>query len=399
MDNRCICGDLECTPSENCQPEDPPLADDGSGGDISIPVVSVEKQTGELFKKTLKEQEMLMELRYDYKDIAKTEKIMYHLWTTPTDSVSRFIFKDLGTISRALHEHAYLAPPHPVLHSGHGALQCGPGEKDTDVCRELCTNEGRYCATSSFEKGGITGAQVVAESLRRACISENYHHHQHFLQFWEYVYYFQHDCYHNEGKFSDQACINNALEGAKMDPAVIYKCMKDSGGTDTGPNKLLEREVLFQMQMQISRYPVVMIKDRVLPTTPSPINVLRAICEELDWRLPVCLQCGECYDDVGGCIELGSCKAADRADQKRAREDTRNPLWKFLKACFLLGAIGSCGHVAWIYSHQHIRGSLNRSYGTSFLDQGHGGSTDYMHVSQHERTGDFHPPNGEALLG
>lgn len=60
--------------------------------------------------------------------------------------------------------------PHMYIYDG--ARSNCIGENNEDQCDTLCTNNGRYCATDpdgDLDKG-ISGAQVVVESLRRLCI-------------------------------------------------------------------------------------------------------------------------------------------------------------------------------------------------------------------------------------
>ena len=73
----------------------------------------------------------------------------------------------------ALGDRAYFTP-HMYVYDGVRS-HC-KGTPTDSFCFNLCTKNGRYCATdpdNDLEKG-VSGADVVTESLRRLCIWKNY---------------------------------------------------------------------------------------------------------------------------------------------------------------------------------------------------------------------------------
>merc|ERR1712032_1333831 len=93
-----------------------------------------------------------------------------------------------------LDSHAYFTP-HMYIYDG---VMSGCRAQDgSNMCYNLCTNDGRYCATDPDNDldNGISGADVVTESLRRICIWKNYGESDGVgKEWWDYVNEFMFRC-------------------------------------------------------------------------------------------------------------------------------------------------------------------------------------------------------------
>jgi hypothetical protein len=111
-DNSCLCSFEECQPddpNEACEVQEPIMADDGSGADISIPSFLIFKQDADPLKKVLK-QNTQVRVQMSFSVPAPDSRVEYELWTTPTDVVSRPVEKDFKQAAVALGDKAYYTP-------------------------------------------------------------------------------------------------------------------------------------------------------------------------------------------------------------------------------------------------------------------------------------------------
>ena len=112
-------------------------------------------------------------------------------------------------------------------------------------------NNGRYCATDpddDLEKG-ISGADVVKESLRRICIWKHYGEQDGIgAEWWDYVAEFIERC-RTPDHFTDDFCVHDAYKHSHIDKDLIDGCMEGSGGLVADiPNVLLDLEIASQTE-------------------------------------------------------------------------------------------------------------------------------------------------------
>ena len=169
-DNVCQCSAEDCTseaPGVLCEMTEPVMADDGSGSDITIPAFLVFKQDADPIKEAVKSNKPVrVEMKFSIP--TPDARVEYDFWTTPKDVVSRAIDGSFKSAALALDKDAFFTP-HMYIYDGRQA-GCH-GENGEDECFTLCTNAGRYCATDPDDdlERGLSGADVVRESLRRKC--------------------------------------------------------------------------------------------------------------------------------------------------------------------------------------------------------------------------------------
>ena len=145
-------------------------------------------------------------------------RVEYDLWTVPADPVSRDFLHTFKMISIALDHHAYFTP-HMYIYDGVRS-NCRGADGGINNCYTLCTNNGRYCATDPDGDldEGISGAEVVKESLRRLCIWKHYGVQNGVgVEWWDYVREFNLRCGDVADFFVNRDCVLQAMAIANVD--------------------------------------------------------------------------------------------------------------------------------------------------------------------------------------
>ena len=320
-DNTCLCGAIDCQfgPEQDaCETEEPIMADDGSGSDISIPSFLMFKQDADKIKAVItKNQPVRMEMTFSVP--APDARVEYDLWTTPADPVSVPFLKTFREAAMALDKDAYFTP-HMYIYDG-GRAGCHSDEQDNEedggdggYCSGLCTNGGRYCATDpdgEFDKG-VSGEDVVRESLRRICIWNNYGKEDGIGQpWWDYVEEFLFRCndLNHPEYFTQDACIADAMKQAKVDKTVVDDCMRDSGGLEEDkPNTLFESSLADKESAGAFLIPSIFVNEAPIRGVLSFSTVFRAVCAgyAAGSEPIVCRSCANCHNEEQ-CVKDGKC--------------------------------------------------------------------------------------------
>jgi hypothetical protein len=239
------------------------------------------------------------------------DRVEYDLWTVPGDAVSKEFFSSFKKLAIALGDHAYFTP-HMYIYDGIRSHCQGSGGEN--FCYNLCTNNGRYCATDPDNDldSGITGADVVKESLRRLCIWNHYGAVDGIgVEWWNYVEEFTLRC-SDVDYFSNDACILDAYKHAGVDGDTIRRCMIDSGGVDTDtPNNKFDNEIQSQSQRGVVVIPTAFVNTAAIRGALTSTNVFTAICAGFSegTKPDICNKCGTCPNAVS-CVEQGKCTAS-----------------------------------------------------------------------------------------
>jgi len=309
-DNTCLCSFQDVChpdPGHDCEIREPIMADDGSGSDISIPSFLMFKQDADLVKAELMANHVVrMEMQWSLP--APDDRVEYELWTTPTDTISKDFQREFKEAAVALEDRAYFTPQMYIydgLRSGCVSLD---GENE---CYNLCTNNGRYCATDPDNDldRGISGADVVRESLRRMCIWQHYGAVNGVgAEWWDYVNEFMYRC-DTEEFFSNNQCIKDAMIHANIDDAKIDQCMSDSGGLEEDEeNALLEVQLTAKDKSGVVILPAMYVNRVSIRGSLEFPTVFKAICSGyFTGTAPdVCATCDTC-PDIKSCISNGYC--------------------------------------------------------------------------------------------
>jgi len=234
-------------------------------------------------------------------------RVEYSMWTTPKEMVSRPIQREFRHIAKALGEHAQFTP-HMYIYDGKFAGCQSPDGKNQ--CFTLCTNNGRYCATDPDDNldEGISGADIVKESLRRICIWKEYGQDGVGMPWWDYVNEFLLRC-DGPDYFMNEDCAKDCMERSGVEYSKIKICMDDSGGLeDDVENTILEEELLAREADGVVILPSFFVNNTPLRGALTTTEVFDAICAGyLAGSEPdTCKKCNTC-DDVEKCVTLGHC--------------------------------------------------------------------------------------------
>lgn len=307
-DNTCLCSDTDCVSANGedvCQTAEPIMADDGSGQDISIPSFLMFKKDADAVKAELRANHMV-QIEMTWALPSPDDRVEYDLWTTPSDLVSRDFQKAFKDVAVALGDRAYFTPHMYVYDGIKSHCQGADGE---NMCFNLCTNNGRYCATDPDNDldHGISGADVVRESLRRICIWKHYGESDGVgKEWWDYVAEFLHRC-DTPDYFANDDCVADAMKHANVDKERIQRCMLDSGGLEKdAPNSFLDLEMAAQSRRGVVVLPTAFVNTVALRGALTSEMVFAAICAGyLDGTEPkICQQCSKCPNEIE-CVQSG----------------------------------------------------------------------------------------------
>jgi len=325
-DNTCLCSDKDCTEASgnsNCETSEPIMADDGSGSDVSIPSFLMFKHDADKVKEQLTDdQPVQLEMSWSLPN--PDNRVEYDLWSTPSDEHSKQFLLDFKGVSKALGDRAYFTP-HQYIYDGIKTHCQGTGGEN--FCYNLCTNQGRYCATDPDNDldQGISGADVVKESLRRICIWKNYGQQDGVGKvWWDYVGQFFDRC-NTPDYFMNEFCVKDCYKHAKVDKALIDECMEDSGGlTKDGKNELLEKEIASQTEQGVVVLPTAFINTAAMRGQLTANSVFAAICAGFaEGTVPaICDKCTGCSDVVSCVSNGGKCDSGIHAAVQKGQVST-----------------------------------------------------------------------------
>ena len=172
----------------------------------------------------------------------------------------------------------------------------------------------RYCATdpdNNLDKG-ISGADVVKESLRRICIWNTYGKDNGVgIEWWNYVMNFMDNC-DTETGFMDDNCIAGVYASSGVDGKKIDQCMISSGGLDGDVvNTILEEQLQAKESSGVVIIPAVFVNGAVLRGSLTFKTVFQAVCAGYSSGTApeVCRRCVSCPDEAT-CSTTGYCPGA-----------------------------------------------------------------------------------------
>jgi len=311
-DSTCLCAAGDACVSEGdsyCESKEPVMADDGSGSDVTIPSFLMFKQDADPIKGYLK-QDKIVRMTMSWALPRPDSRVEYSMWTTPKEVLSRPLQREFRHVAKALDSHAQFTPHMYVYDGLYAGCQSPTGENQ---CFNLCTNSGRYCATDPDDDldVGISGADVVKESLRRICIWKEYGGDGIGMPWWDYVDEFLYRC-DTEDYFMSEDCVKDCMQRANVDYSKIKICMDDAGGLEGDvENTILEDELTAREAAGVVILPSFYVNNAPLRGAPSINEVFEAICAgyATGSEPNACKKCNMC-DDVTKCVIAGHCPGA-----------------------------------------------------------------------------------------
>ena len=385
-DTTCLCSDTECVKQSgnpSCETSEPIMADDGSGADISIPSFLMFKRDADLIKDQLMQnQPVQVEMSWSLPN--PDDRVEYDLWTVPTDVVSKNFLGTFKNIAKGLGDRAYFTP-HMYIYDGI-RTHC-QGNDGENFCYNLCTNNGRYCATDPDNDldRGISGSDVVKEALRRLCIWKHYGEKDGIGEvWWNYVAEFMNRC-NTPDYFMNEDCVKDCYKQSKVDGEKIDRCMLDSGGLkNDAPNAFLDLEIAAQNERGVVVLPTAFVNTAAIRGQLSSSNVFKAICSGYaeGTKPEVCDMCANCLDPAA-CVTTGVCPGggggggAGGSGGQSAGVSTHTFATSIV---FIIGIFGAVGYWHYNKSREEMRDQV-RGILAEYMpleDQGDEGGTSPM---------------------
>lgn len=317
-DNTCLCSDQDCMAHQQsggniqpaCETAEPVMADDGSGADVSVPSFLMFKHDADAVKAELKlNRPVQIEMTWSLPN--PDDRVEYDLFSAPTDPVTYHFWKEWPPIAKALGSKAYFTP-HMYIFDGERS-QCH-GANGENKCFNLCSNNGRYCAMDPDKnlEEGVSGFDVVKESLRRACIWSNYGELDGIGEvYWNYVNEFLDRCA-NKDYFNNEDCVRDCYQRAGVDGPNIERCMDNSGGlAKDSTNSFLDAEIKSQSEYGVVIMPTAFVNNVAIRGSMTVSNIFQAVCAGYaqGTRPEICTMCMQCGDAATCVKNKGVCPA------------------------------------------------------------------------------------------
>ena len=191
---------------------------------------------------------------------------------------------------------------------------------DTDACRQMCTNHGRYCAPLLLptqqqelqqQQQQPSPKVIVEETLRRLCIGELYHDTD--LRHWDYLDAFEKLQCHLQGDMA--MCAQQAMAQTKMDWNQVEACMEAAGGLEADTiNVRLQEQVDRQQEQNYSLQdmPQIMMEGEAYKGPWDVEHLLASVCRAFPEDLMTPLACQFCEPclDARKCLWYLECDGA-----------------------------------------------------------------------------------------
>ena len=332
------------------------MADDGSGGDITIPAFLMFKMDAMGIIAEVKDRDSPVQIEMSWSLPHPDSKVQYELWTVPSEEVSKAFQKSWKDVAVKMGDKLYFTPRQYIYDGIKSRCQTSDGR---NMCFNLCSNNGRYCATDPDNdlEHGISGADVVKEALRRICVWKHFGEKDGLgTIYWDYISAFLQRC-DSDDFFSNDDCIKDAFKHAKIDFNRIEGCMEDSGGlTENHPNTLLDREIDAAARRGVVVLPTMFVNGAPLRGALTSNTVFNAVCHGfLEGSEPaVCTTCSGC-GDVIECVHKGSCQKG--ANRNGGGSSSGNVSKKTFGMTLLLmcGLFGAAGYIHWRKTREDMR--------------------------------------------
>jgi len=388
-DNVCLCDDGACSglAPQTCAQQRTIMADDGTGSTVSIPSILMQKSDADIIKHYLycgdnavtcpptPPANLQVQASLEYTIPDPDERVEWALWTTSVDDVATNFVEAFKDTAVALGEHQFFTP-HFYTYNGSDY-----GCRGTGRCANLCTNNGRYCAPDPDGKfeSGISGADVVAENLRRTCVwrlygSEEAPENDRGLgpKWWDYVTAFAQTCMCDTcsgDDFASAQCISSAMQQAAVDEQAVTQCMTESGGVgfeNDVPNTILDAEIDELNRNSIYQIPQCIVNNKGIVGAVDTANVLNAICEGFsDGDEPWACDClpdvrfPEAYEDCIATRNHGGQVTVDKKSKKNTSDSSSGggiAWWAVLLICLcIILSMTAAGVVYWKSTQTQMR--------------------------------------------
>jgi len=279
---------------------EPFMADDGTGGSISIPSFIVSDFDGENLRNAIHKAGTFITMAWD---LPQRSDVSYEMWTSSEDHNGAEFKRDFQEVAVQLRDSTTFKPRYfiydGVYQDCFNNVQCS--NADCAVCKDLCILNGRYCGPDPDNTFlGVKGADVVKENLRQMCIFKVLSKSTDVAQrkkdqgkWWCYANAFANNCYGEDGVMDSSetfaACAEKQMGDIGIDKGEVDQCMEDAGGTECTStsncqqNTMLEKEVTDRSNFGILSLPSIVVNGVLLRTATTAggaaeRTVVEAIC-------------------------------------------------------------------------------------------------------------------------
>ena len=254
----------------------PHMADDGSGGSITIPSMIISKKDGDILHEYLTNPDrkgVVVEASIEY-GLPESDVVDYTLWTSALDPQALDFKQGFGDIAQSIELKTRFSARYFIVNGT--SYGC---DRDSQICGNQCTNKGKYCAVDPDHDlgAGISGADVVLENLRQMCVFDIAHADKKTYLWWKYVNSFRAECaIRNQ---VNEACFRRAASKVpEISVDRVLQCVADSGptGSDSSDrNGRLDKELKRRSEDGVYLMPTVLVNNVTYYGTLS--GVLRTI--------------------------------------------------------------------------------------------------------------------------
>jgi hypothetical protein len=294
----------------------PFMADDGYGGDITIPSVMISDYHGAQLRMGMKVYAptgpLVMKMEWNLPLLTNAN---LELWTSCEDDAGADFKLDFKETMLRLSSHLTFTPRYYIF-DGH-ALKCDSKYN----CGTQCVSNGAYCGRDpdGAMGTGVEGKDVVMENLRQLCIWSSLNAklkadpavgRVELMKWWCYVNDFSDQCFDTKGIAMESSenfaqCSNDVMTLHDIDTASVQACVDKSflhrGDPKKETNTLLAQEITDRKEYAILTLPTAIVNGRELRGSTSSgatmeANVARAVCQGYQ-TLPV--ECDRILNPAG----------------------------------------------------------------------------------------------------
>jgi hypothetical protein len=355
----------------------PFMADDGTGGSITIPSTLISKADGDTIKAAYQDGTVIATMRWKVPN--PDGVVEWSLWSSSYDQAAVDFKASFQLVTDALADYSVFEPHYFFLNgSWYGCRDYGG-----TACGNQCTNSGRYCSVDPEHDltSGISGADVVRENLRQICVWRNVKN-DNPDKWWKYINCFQKNCTETQNFNAD--CSKSCQQSFGISTDLVSSCISSSGGTEDngGENNIINEAITTRTDSGIFLLPSVIVNNDIYYgtlTCPDPIQtstcgVLSDICAgyakgtapdactggdgcPLGQSRDACGNCGGdgSFDVCGNCLPQGH---PDRRDDANNCADSKG-----VSAASVVGIVFvmvTCVSLGFFYIHRRSQASMRR---------------------------------------
>lgn len=250
------------------------MTDNGTGGNIAIPVFMIGKNDGDLIstyiKDSLYSSRVALTLTFEINPAPKT--VEYELWMSSEMKTVRSFLYEFSKYAVNFKEDETLMIPHYVL-------WYNTVSKDSNytIPHPDCLSGGRYCTPDPDYDGPRSGRDILLEDLRQICIYQIARSQKEHQIWWKYVQAFNETC---KNEFTE-SCSQDTMEKVGINIKTVDNCVKNSfTGKDytMDDNLLLHHERDRMLDRGIHYFPILLINNQTFRGDLESDEVMGAVC-------------------------------------------------------------------------------------------------------------------------